>query len=154
MTVKAEQKKFIGKSVRPPPFEVEKGQIRRFAAAIGETNPIHFDEAAAHEASLRTIVAPPTFPGALVSPSLFLDALGWDPQAVMHRAEEYEYFQPETIRSRPERTAIRSICTIAFPISTSSPVTEARSFLWSSKHVLPTSVIGRCSRGGVSSSSS
>jgi acyl dehydratase len=41
--------------------DVEKGRLRFFAKAIGETNPIYTDEAAAREAGYRALVAPPTF---------------------------------------------------------------------------------------------
>ena len=43
-------KKFIG--YRSPPFEVEveKGRLRLFAKALGEQNPIYYDETAAEAA--------------------------------------------------------------------------------------------------------
>jgi acyl dehydratase len=87
-------KQLIGKSTQPTTVVIEKGQIRRFASAIGEESRIHFDDDAAREAGFRGIVAPPSFPGVLTPPELFLTDFGWDPQAVMHRAEEYEYFRP------------------------------------------------------------
>ena len=40
---------------------VEAGQLRFFAKAIGETNPIYFDEAAARDAGHPTLPVPPTF---------------------------------------------------------------------------------------------
>lgn len=54
-----------GRESKPLVNEVEKGAIRRFAEALGETNPIHFDEGAARAAGYRSIVAPLTFPTAL-----------------------------------------------------------------------------------------
>jgi acyl dehydratase len=36
--------------------------ILKYAQAIGETDPIHLDRAAAHAAGFRDIVAPPLFP--------------------------------------------------------------------------------------------
>jgi acyl dehydratase len=87
-------KQLIGKSTPPRPFEIEKGQIRRFAAAIGEENRIHYDEQAARAAGFRSVVSPPTFAAALTPPDLFLEELGWDALSIMHRAEEYEYFRP------------------------------------------------------------
>jgi acyl dehydratase len=42
-------------------IDVEKGQLRFFAKATGETNPIYFDEEAALAAGHPTIPAPPTF---------------------------------------------------------------------------------------------
>ncbi|HWM65134.1 MAG TPA: MaoC family dehydratase N-terminal domain-containing protein [Steroidobacteraceae bacterium] len=54
-------KKFIGSETPVRTFEVERYPIRCFARAIGETNPIHSDEAAAQRAGFRSLVAPPTF---------------------------------------------------------------------------------------------
>jgi acyl dehydratase len=53
--------KFIG--YRTPPFEVEveKGRLRLFAKAIGETDPKYTDEAAARAAGYRSLPVPPTF---------------------------------------------------------------------------------------------
>ncbi|MFC1978038.1 MaoC family dehydratase N-terminal domain-containing protein [Chloroflexota bacterium] len=42
-------------------FEVEKGMIKRFAIAIGDPNPIYYDEEFARTTSYEDIVAPPTF---------------------------------------------------------------------------------------------
>ena len=42
-------------------FEVEKGMIKRFAIAIGDSNPIYYDEEFAGTTAYGGIVAPPTF---------------------------------------------------------------------------------------------
>ena len=42
-------------------YDVTKRDIRRFSQAIGETNPIHFDEDYAKSSRYGTIVAPPLF---------------------------------------------------------------------------------------------
>jgi len=94
VTLTPKLKQLIGKSTSPTSFEVEKSHIRRFAAAIGEESRIHFDEDVAAEAGFRSIVAPPTFASVLTPPDLFVSDFGWDPQSIMHRAEEYEYFRP------------------------------------------------------------
>lgn len=51
----------LGVASAPVSYEVEKGAIRKFAEAIGDDNPIYYDEPAARAAGLKTIVAPPTF---------------------------------------------------------------------------------------------
>jgi acyl dehydratase len=56
----------VGKSYASFSVEVEKGRLKAFARAIGETNPIHFDEAAARAAGYRGLVAPPTFAWAII----------------------------------------------------------------------------------------
>jgi acyl dehydratase len=84
----------IGKSTKPRQVEIDKSQIRRFALAIGEDNPIHFDEAAAKASGYPAIVGPPTFASALIDSLAFFEELGLDPVSIMHRAEEYEYYRP------------------------------------------------------------
>ena len=94
MAIPAKLKQKIGKSTKPRSIEIEKGQIRRFAQAIGEDNAIHTDEAAAKAAGFPSLVAPPTFPAALSQLEGLLDDLELDPLATMHAEEEYEYFRP------------------------------------------------------------
>lgn len=42
--------------------EIEKGRLRSFAKAIGETDPVYTDEEAARAAGYASLPAPPTFP--------------------------------------------------------------------------------------------
>lgn len=51
----------VGVVSEPRTIEVEKGQLRFFARATGETNPIYFDEEAARNAGHPALPAPPTF---------------------------------------------------------------------------------------------
>ena len=51
----------LGVASAPVSYEVEKGAIRNFVEAIGDDDPIYYDEKAAQAAGLKTIVAPPTF---------------------------------------------------------------------------------------------
>src|SRR3546814_6738595 len=52
---------FKGFTSEPRHIDVEKGQLKFFAHATGETNPIYFDEAAACAAGHPALPAPPTF---------------------------------------------------------------------------------------------
>ncbi len=61
MAVSSILTKMIGQSSDPLVLEVERGQIRRFAQAIGETNSIHYDLDAAKSAGFPEIVASCTF---------------------------------------------------------------------------------------------
>jgi acyl dehydratase len=54
-------KKHIGKVLPEAVLEIEKGRLKFFAKAIGETNPIYFDERAAREAGHAALPVPPTF---------------------------------------------------------------------------------------------
>ena len=94
MAVSSILTKMIGQSSDPLVIEVERGQIRRFAQAIGETNPIHYDEDAAKSAGFPGIVASCTYASAIHCFDDFYDEVGINPHAVMHQEEEYEYFKP------------------------------------------------------------
>lgn len=94
MAIPNKLKQKVGKATRPVLREVEKGQIRRFAAAIGEENPIHTDEKIAKAAGYSSLVAPLTFPASMCRIDSLLEELELDPQATMHAEEEYEYFRP------------------------------------------------------------
>jgi acyl dehydratase len=58
---------FVGYEFPALAAEIDKTMVRRFAQAIGETDPIHFDEAAAEAAGFPGLPAPMTFPIALKS---------------------------------------------------------------------------------------
>lgn len=59
-TITDEMRSFIGLKTEPKSYIVEKQSIEHFASAIGDNNPMYFDEAFAIENNGR-IVAPPTF---------------------------------------------------------------------------------------------
>ena len=77
---------------------LEPGQLKLFAKAIQETNPIYFDELAAKSAGHRALLAPPTFGSCLrlLAPSkeLSYESLGIDYKRLLHAQEAYEYFHP------------------------------------------------------------
>ncbi len=56
------QDDFIGKVYQPFTAEFETERLRRFAEAIGETDPIYTDEDAARAVGYASLPAPPTFP--------------------------------------------------------------------------------------------
>jgi len=85
--------KEVGKSVLP----IEAGRLRFFAKAIGETDPIYTDEAAARSAGYRALPAPPTFLFAaeLDSGAVFrmLTAMGVPLGRVLHGEQGFEYIK-------------------------------------------------------------
>lgn len=54
-------RKWLGHEWGPSVLEIERGRLKRFAAAIGETDPVYFDVAAAREAGYTDLPAPSTF---------------------------------------------------------------------------------------------
>lgn len=78
--------------------QVEKSRLKFFAKAIGETNPIYFDEAAAQAAGHKSLLAPPTYPFILgMDGPDFLPAVtifGLNIGGVLHGNQAFEYFTP------------------------------------------------------------
>jgi len=58
-----ELKQYIGKIDPPHVREVERGSIRRYAEAVGDNNPLYYDEEYAAESRYGCIIAPPGFFG-------------------------------------------------------------------------------------------
>ena len=56
-------KQYIGKVDPPHLREVEKGAIRRYADAVGDDNPLYYDEEYAKNSRYGCIIAPPGFFG-------------------------------------------------------------------------------------------
>jgi acyl dehydratase len=99
-------KSFIGHTFEPFTAAVEKGRLRFFAKAIGETNPVYFNEEAAIAAGHKSILAPPTFVFSLKLEGddalPILDLLKLDIARILHGSQSFEYFAPmvagDTIR--------------------------------------------------------
>ena len=106
-------KAFIGKVLPPFTAQAEAGQLRFFAKATGEANPIYFDESAAREAGHRTLPLPPTF---LFSLEIQQPAKGWrselgiQPARVLHGEQSFTYhrtaYAGETLRFESQITDI------------------------------------------------
>jgi acyl dehydratase len=95
-----EMRKSIGIESEPTIVDIEKEPIRRFAAAMGNPNPLHYDEEYAKQHGFRSIVAPPGF-----NPSYFFPIKVAEPQEEareirskftrgLNGGGEYEFFQP------------------------------------------------------------
>ncbi|MBB3177807.1 MaoC family dehydratase N-terminal domain-containing protein [Variovorax sp. Sphag1AA] len=54
-------KKWIGHELPASELPIERSRLRFFAKAIGETDPLYTDEAAARDAGYPDLPAPPTF---------------------------------------------------------------------------------------------
>ena len=88
-------KSAIGKAYPPFTVEVEKRWVRSFAEAIGETNPVYFEESAAKAAGYRSLPTPPTFPFAMIMDRnqsfMILDELGIVKRRAMHAEQSFAY---------------------------------------------------------------
>ncbi len=84
----------IGRSSPPAINEVEKGAIRRFAEAIGDFNPIYYDEEYARASGYPTIIAPPTFPASFHSAADLQELLGVGIKSLLHAEQGFDYERP------------------------------------------------------------
>lgn len=73
--------------------EIERGAIRRFAEALGETNPIYFDEKAARAQGFRDVVAPLLFSLSLRS-ARTLTPVATPNRTVLTSEQQVEQFEP------------------------------------------------------------
>ena len=108
-----ELKKFVGHVVDSSVFEVEKEPIRRFADAVGDMNPLYWDEEYARRSRYGSIIAPPGFisslwfsgrsvewgpkerPSEALGPPALMTALvqaGY--KRILDTGIDYDFFQP------------------------------------------------------------
>lgn len=87
-------RRFIGKSYPAALNEVEKNAIRRFADALGDPNPLYWDEEVAKQAGYRSLLAPPTFPATFGGSEDVVALLGLGNRSVLVGEQSYEYHEP------------------------------------------------------------
>lgn len=130
--------RFVGLQFPELVVEIDRTMIRRFAQAIGDDDPIHFDEAAARAAGYPSLPAPMTFPIALKSIAYALPGgdnvltamfarMGVDTLTMLHGEQDIRSKRPlcagdkvtirgvfESIDNKPERnmTVIRETTTL------------------------------------------
>lgn len=88
-------RKFIGYTSAPCTLDVEKGRLRLFAIAIGQTDPVYSDETAARAAGHRSLPVPPTFLFCLEmdrpNPYGWFDDVGLPLPKVLHGEQQFTY---------------------------------------------------------------
>jgi acyl dehydratase len=88
----------VGKQFPSDVYAVGREKIREYAAAVGETNPLHHDLEAARAAGYADLVAPPMFAvvyaGRAVFPAIFDREVGIDFARMVHGAQEFKWGEP------------------------------------------------------------
>lgn len=88
----------IGRTFPPHTVEVEKGRLRFFATAVGETKAEYVDEAAAKAAGYRSLPVPPTFFFSLEieqpDPFGWFRDVGLNLAKVLHGEQSFTYHAP------------------------------------------------------------
>jgi acyl dehydratase len=77
---------------------VGREKIREYANAVGESDPIHHDPAAARDAGFRSVVAPPMFcvvySAGAMGPAVLDPELGINLMMMVHGSQEFEWGEP------------------------------------------------------------
>lgn len=88
-------RQFIGHALSPLTVDVEPGQLRFFAKATGQADPVYHDEASARAAGYRALPAPPTFLFSLdlnqPDPFALYTTLGVDLNRILHGEQRFRY---------------------------------------------------------------
>lgn len=88
-------KRFIGHVMPTFSAEVEKGRLRFFAKATGQTDPVYADEAAARAAGYPSLPVSPTFLFCLEmeapDPAAIRNLLGMDYRTLLHGEQGFTY---------------------------------------------------------------
>lgn len=88
-------RQYIGHTMPKFSATVEKGRLRFFAKAIGETDPVYTDEAAAQAADHPGLPVPPTFLFCLEmespDPAAIRNLLGLDYRRLLHGEQGFTY---------------------------------------------------------------
>jgi acyl dehydratase len=86
----------IGRQSQPSTVRVIAQQLKFFAKAIDQRNPIYFDEAAAKAAGHPELPMPPTFAFSLIlaapeQSGYALQQINADPRYILHAEQEFRY---------------------------------------------------------------
>ena len=105
----------IGKTYSPFTYDVGLEKIREYANAVGESNPVHHDRAAAQDAGFRDVVAPPMFAvvysAGAMGPAVLDPEIGINLMMMLHGSQEFVWGEPvcagDAITTRVEVKDIR-----------------------------------------------
>jgi acyl dehydratase len=88
----------IGKKYPAVEYEVGREKIREYANAVGESDPVHHDRAAAQAAGFRDVVAPPMFAvvysAPAVGPAIFDPEIGLNFAMMVHGGQDFVWGDP------------------------------------------------------------
>jgi acyl dehydratase len=85
----------IGKTYPPTEYAVGREKVREFAYAVGESDRLHLDPGAAHEAGFADVVAPPMFAvvysAPAIAPAILDPDVGIDFAHMVHGGQEFRW---------------------------------------------------------------
>ena len=85
----------VGKAYAPAVYAVGREKVKEYAAAVGETNPLHLDPEAARGAGYADVVAPPMFAvvyqAPAVMPGIFDPEVGINFAMMVHSGQDFRW---------------------------------------------------------------
>jgi len=91
----------VGKEFPPFEFPIERGKIKEFARALGDSNPVYTDENVAKAMGFKAIPAPPTFTASLLHHTPdenfllnMMQELDMSVARSVHGESQFEYIKP------------------------------------------------------------
>ncbi len=85
----------VGKSYPQTVYAVGREKVREYALAVGETDPLHLDVAAARAAGYADVIAPPMFAvvysAPALGPALFDPEVGINFALMVHGSQEFRW---------------------------------------------------------------
>lgn len=88
----------IGSEFPASVSKVELGRLKFFAKAVGETDPVYFDESAARQQGYKNVIAPLTYPMVIDMDSdddlpPEVELLEMNIAKILHGSQSFEYFE-------------------------------------------------------------
>ena len=114
----AVNEEYVGRTFQAAePYEVTRGKIAEFAEAIGDSNRLYTDQAAARAAGYPDVIAPPTFSIVVTTAANRLavqdPGLGLNYAMVVHGEQQFRYSRPlhagDVIVAQSTITRIRQV---------------------------------------------
>jgi acyl dehydratase len=88
----------VGKAYPPVLYAVGREKVREYAAAVGESNPLHLDPEAARAAGYADVVAPPMFcvvySAQAMGPAVLDPEVGINLMMMVHGGQEFVWGAP------------------------------------------------------------
>lgn len=88
----------VGKTYPPAVYAVGREKVKEFAAAVGETNPVHLDPEAARAAGYADVVAPPMFAvvysAPVMAPAIFDPEIAINFATMVHGGQQFVWGPP------------------------------------------------------------
>jgi acyl dehydratase len=95
MSVVLEHASIVGRRTPPVTVTIDRGRLRLFAKATGQTDPVYVDVDAARAAGHPDLLVPPTYLFGIEferpDPFDWYRQLGFDMEAMLHGSQSFEY---------------------------------------------------------------